>query len=85
MCDNLEEFTFNLNELLFYSKRFQLEQNSNKPGVTPYRPPPLTLCLWPGVTLNNYMGITSKYVCPTVTIDIAQKRIKFVNFLNFDA
>ena len=38
--------------------------------------------LWaPGVTLINYKGNNiSKYVCPTVIIDIARKIIKFINF-----
>ena len=27
----------------------------------------------------------SKYVCPTIIIDIARKITKFVNFYNFDA
>ena len=42
--------------------------------------------LWaPEIILINYMGDnTSKYVCPTVIIDIAPKITKFVNFLNFD-
>ena len=33
------------------------------------------------VTLVNYKGdIISKYVCPTVIIDITRKNTKFVNF-----
>ena len=38
--------------------------------------------LWaPGVTLINYMGYyISKYVCPTVIMDIAREVTKFVNF-----
>ena len=37
--------------------------------------------LWaPGVTLINYRGKNiSKYVCPTVIIDITRKITKFVN------
>ena len=35
----------------------------------------------PGVTLVNYKGNNiSKYVCPTVLIDIARKITKFINF-----
>ena len=43
--------------------------------------------LWaPGVTLINTKGDNiSKYVGPTVIIDIARKNTKFVNFYNFDA
>ena len=39
--------------------------------------------LWaPVVTLINYKGNNiSKYVCPTVIIDIARKITKFINFL----
>ena len=38
--------------------------------------------LWAsGVTMINYKGENiSKYVCPTVIIDIARKNTKFVNF-----
>ena len=44
-----------------------------------------TLCP-PGVTLVNYKGDRiSKYVCPTVIIDITRKITKFVNFKIFDA
>ena len=40
----------------------------------------------PGVTLVNYMGDNiSKYVCPTVLIDITRKITKFVNLKIFDA
>ena len=40
----------------------------------------------PGVTLVNYKGDNiSKYVCPTVLIDITRKITKFVNFKIFDA
>ena len=39
----------------------------------------------PGVTLVNYKGNSiSKYVCPTVIIDITRKITKFVNYKNFD-
>ena len=40
----------------------------------------------PGVTLVNYKGDNiSKYVCPTVLIDITRKITKFVNLKIFDA
>ena len=40
----------------------------------------------PGVTLVNYKGDNiSKYVCPTVLIDITRKITKFVNLKFFDA
>ena len=40
----------------------------------------------PRVTLVNYKGDNiSKYVCPTVLIDITRKITKFVNLKIFDA
>ena len=40
----------------------------------------------PGVTLVNYKGDNiSKYVCPTVLIDITRKITKFVNLKFIDA
>ena len=40
----------------------------------------------PEVTLVNYKGDSiSKYVCPTMIIDITRKITKFVNFKIFDA
>ena len=39
----------------------------------------------PGVTLVNYKGDSiSKYVCPTVIINITRKITKFVNLKIFD-
>ena len=36
-------------------------------------------------SLINYMGDSiSKYICPTVIIDIARKITKFIKFKNFD-
>ena len=38
----------------------------------------------PGVTLVNYKGYSiSKYVCPTIIIDITRKITKFVNLKFF--
>ena len=35
----------------------------------------------PGITLINYKGDNiSKYVCPTLRIDIARKITRFINF-----
>ena len=40
----------------------------------------------PGVTLVDYKGDSiSKYVCPTVIIDMTRKITKFVNFKFYDA